>query len=403
MRYVIVGGGIAAVSAVRTIQENDQHYHITVISEEEHCFYYRPITPLVVKGDKERDELLHDHAGLDIHLVHGRAISLDPVAGEVVLDNNQRIRYEKLLIATGSSPLVPEIKGIIEANVYYLRTMADAQGLKEAAGTAKQAVILGGGFTGIKIAEALVHLGLEVTVIEKENQILLPRLDEQGAAMIAERLAARGVTLFLNETVSEIMPGAKGVKLTSGRELACDFVCVAVGVKPNIGWLAGSGIKTDLAIIVDEKMQSSLENVYAAGDVVQMTDLVSKQKMVSALWTNAVEMGKAAGENMAGGKVRYAGGLKVLNATEIEGLPIISVGDVLVEESNGYEVARKRKPQSYRKLVMKDNVLKGAIFIGDIDRAGIYTALIKTGKSLPFLKDKIIDGTISYADYYMTP
>jgi len=402
MQYVIVGGGAAAVSAVRKIQEYDRTCHITVISEEEHCFYYRPMTPLVVKGDRERDELLHDHAGLDIHMVHGRAASLSPDKKEVNLADGSTVKYERLLIATGSAPLVPSIKGITEPNVYYLRTLADAQGLRDVAKQAGKAVILGGGFVGIKKAEALAHHGLEVTVVEKENQILLPRLDAQGAALIAERLTARGITLLLNDTINEIHAEAKMVTLASGREIACDFVCIAAGVKPNIEWLAGSGIQTEKAIVVDEKMQTSQEGVYAAGDVVQITDLVSGRSVVSALWTNAVEMGKVAGANMAGGSIKYPGGLEILNATEIEGMPLISVGNVLAEESSGFVVIRRQGPQGYRKLVLKDDVLAGAIFMGDIEQAGTYTAMIKSGKHLGPLKEKLKEKTFSYTDYYAT-
>lgn len=402
MQYVIVGGGIAAVSAVKEIQEYDQESHITVISEEKHCFYYRPLTPLVIKGDKERDELLHDHEGLDIHLVHGRATSLNPQAREVILADGKKIPYEKLLIATGSSPLIPDIRGITEPNVYYLRTLADAQGLREAAKNAKKAVILGGGFVGIKKAEALAHHGIKVTVVEKENQILLPRLDGDGETMIAERLASNGVTFILGDTINEILPGAKGVKLASRNELNCDMVCIAVGVRPNIGWLDGSGIKTDKAILIDETMQTSLEGVYAAGDVVQIEDLVTGRDVVSALWTNAVEMGKFAGANMAGGKLKYPGGLEILNATEIEGMPIVSVGNVLAEESGATSVFRRKGPESYRKLVITDDVLSGAIFIGDIEQAGLYTSIIKTGRKLGALKERVISNTLSYADYYLT-
>lgn len=402
MQYVIVGGGIAAVSAVTAIREYDPDCTITVISEEEHCFYYRPMTPLIIKGDRERDELLHDHAGLDIHLIHDRAVSLDSAARKVIMEEKGHIPYEKLLIATGSSPIIPQIQGIADSNVFYLRTLKDALDLRETAREGKKAVILGGGFVGIKKAEALAHLGIKVTVVEKENQILLPRLDRQGSALIIDKLTEKGVTILLNDTITEIMPGARSVRLGSGKELECDFVCIAAGVKPNIEWLAGSTIKTDRAIIVDEKMQTSLQDVYAAGDVVQITDLVSRKPLVSALWTNAVEMGKIAGVNMAGGKVMYPGGLEVLNATEIAGVPIVSIGNVLAEDSPDHEISRRLGPGCYRKLVTKDDTLTGAIFMGDIEQAGLYTSLIKTGRQLGPLKEKLVDKTISYADYFIS-
>lgn len=401
MRYAIVGGGIAAVSAVKAIREYDPQCHITVISEEEHCFYYRPMTPLLIKGDRERDDLLHNMRGIDIHMLHGRAASLDPEQRKVTLQDGGKVEYDRLLIATGSSPRVPAIPGIREPNVHYLRTLADAQGLRAAAQGAQKAVILGGGFVGIKKAEALAHLGLSVTVVEQQSHILLPRLDKEAAALVTQRLEARGVTFLLNETVSEILPGAKGVKLASGQQLVCDFVCIAVGVKPNIGWLQGSGLATDKALVVDANLQTSREGVYGAGDVVQIRDLVTGRPVVSGLWANAVEMGKVAGANMAGGKIRYPGGLEVMNAAEIEGLGLVSVGHVLPQEDGGHEIHRRSGNQNYRKLVFMDDVLTGAIFVGDIEGSGVYTALIKSGKHLGRLKEKAVEGRISFADFFM--
>jgi NAD(P)H-nitrite reductase large subunit len=401
MRYAIVGGGIAAVSAAKALQSYDPNGHITVISEEQHCFYYRPMTPLLIKGDRERDEILHNMRGLDIHMLQGRAASLDPERREITLAGGEKVEYDRLLIATGSSPKVPGIPGIREPNVHYLRTLADAQGLRAAAQGAQKAVILGGGFVGIKKAEALAHLGLQVTVVEQQSHILLPRLDREGAALVAAPLVAKGVSFILEDTVREILPGAKGVKLASGRQLDCDFVCIAVGVQPNIGWLKGSGLASDKALVVDANLQTSRKEIYGAGDVVQIRDLVTGRPVVSGLWSNAVEMGKVAGANMAGGKIRYPGGLEVMNAAEIEGIPLISVGHVLPQEGEGYEIHRRSGKQGYRKLIFKDDVLAGAIFVGDIEGSGVYTALIKAGKHLGALKEKAVEGTISFADFLL--
>ncbi|MDH3329890.1 MAG: FAD-dependent oxidoreductase [Desulfobulbaceae bacterium] len=401
MNYTIVGGGIAAVTALKAISEYDPECQITVISEEKHCFYYRPMTPLIIKGDKERDDLLHDHEGIGhINLIHDRATSLDADNCEVTLQGGQKVGYDRLLIATGSSPLIPQIPGVGEKNVHYLRTLKDAMGLREAAKIGQQAVIMGGGYVGIKKAEALAHQGIDVTLVEKEEHILLPRLDAQGAALVAEKLAARGVNLIMKDTIVEIKPEAKGVKLASGIELEADFVCIAVGVRPNIDWLRGSGIEMEKAIVVNELMQTTRDGIYAAGDVVQIKDLVTGNTVVSALWTNAVEMGKVAGVNMAGGRIKYPGGLEVLNASEIEGIPIVSIGHVLADDKNGLEVYRSQHQQNYMKLAMRDDVLTGAIFIGNIENAGIYTALIKTGKPLGPLKEKAINRSLNYADFY---
>ncbi len=176
------------------------------------------------------------------------------------------------------------------------------------------------------------------------------------------------------------------------------MVCVAVGVTPNLAWLAGSGIATDQGILVDKRLATSSGAVYAAGDVVQTRDLITGKPLVSGLWTNAVDMGKVAGTNMAGGKASYEGGLETMNATEIEGLAMISVGDILAEIP-GSEVAIRRRDGSYRKLVFDHDRLTGAVFIGEIANAGVYTALIRSGKQLGRLKETAITRPLTYADF----
>lgn len=397
MEYTIIGGGIAAYAALKAIRNLDRESRVTVVSAEEHCFYYRPMTPLVVKGDKERDDLLYTEKLPDFHTVHEKATCLDPKARTITLGQGTPLSYDRLLIATGSSPVIPAIEGIHGDNVYYLRTLADAEKLRDDARRAKTAVIIGGGLVGVKKAVALKQTGLEVTIIEQQDQILLPRLDRQGAAIVAAKLTDEGITILTGATAAAIDSTAKEVTLRSGATLAADLLCVAVGVKPNLAWLADSGLTMEKALVVDERMQTSAEHVYAAGDVVQTRDLITGRAMVSALWTNAVDMGRIAGFNMAGGKMKYPGSLEIMNATEIEKLAMISVGDI-EPEGPGFEIASRRDGESYRKLVFRNDTLAGAVFLGNIDRAGIYTALIKSGRPLGNLKDKAIRGTLNYLD-----
>lgn len=399
MNYTVAGGGIAALSAIRAIRAQDPAGAITVVSAEEPGFYYRPMTPLVVRGDREPDDLLPDPAALaGLQLIRGRAVSLDAARHLLGIAGGEELQYDRLLIATGSSSRVPEIPGVGERNVHYLRTLADALSLREAGRPGATAVVLGGGFVGIKAATALAQRGLRVTVVEKEPQILLPRLDATGADLVVNALAARGITLLTRETIAEILTQGRGVRLASGRTLDCDVVCIAVGVRPNVDWLAGSGVDVDRAVVVDSRMQTSCADVYAAGDVVQTRDPVSGRVVVSALWTNAVHMGRVAGATMAGVKSEYAVGPEVFNATEIEGLPMVSVGEVLVEGDGVREVFRRRQGPTYRKLVFDGDVLSGAIFLGDLRGAGVYTALITSRKPLGMLKEKAVRGTLSYAD-----
>jgi NAD(P)H-nitrite reductase large subunit len=398
MEYTIIGGGIAAYAALKAIRDLDRDNRVTVVSEEEHCFYYRPMTPLMLKGDRERDELLYAGELPDFHTIHDRASGLDPATRTITLAHGAPISFQRLLIATGSSPLIPKIKGLSRDNVYLLRTLGDAERLRQAAKAAKSAIIIGGGLVGIKKAVALHRSGLAVTVIEQQEEILLPRLDREGAAMVAAKLRREGITILTGEGVVEIDERGKSLTLASGGKLAADLICVAAGVRPNLEWLAGSGLAIEQALVVDKRMRTSGEGIYGAGDVVQTRDLVTGKNIVSALWTNAVAMGRTAGLNMAGGKMDYPGSLEVMNATEIEQLAMVSVGEI-EPAGDGYEVAARRSGETYRKLVFRDEALVGAVFLGDIAKAGVYSALIKSGRPLgSSLREKARRGTLNYLD-----
>jgi NAD(P)H-nitrite reductase large subunit len=394
MQYVIVGGSIAGASAIRAIRANDPEGVITLVTAEK-PFYYRPLIPLIIDGDITDEDIFFPEdieTSLGIQLVSDRAVALDPEKKELTLDSASRLEYDKLLIATGSIPLLPDVPGTEKA--FTLRTLNDAHKIKEAAAGARKTVILGGGFVGIKAASALSKLGHDITIIEKLSQILYPRLDQKSADIVQKRIEKKGIRCITTDTITEVLDG--GVKLTSGDVIEADLVILAVGINPNTEWLEGSGLKIEKAMVVDELLKTSAENCYAAGDVVQALDLVEHEPAVSVLWTNAVDMGKAAGTNMAGGKKRYPGLLSVLNATEIEGIPLVSAGAVT---DGGGEVFIDNGYDGYRKLVFRDDRLIGAIFMGQLKNTGIYINLIKNQTPLGNLKDKAIKGTLTYVDF----
>ena len=394
MQYVIVGGSIAGASAIRAIRANDPEGVITLVTAEK-PFYYRPLIPLIIDGDITDEDIFFPEdieTSLGIQLVSDRAVALDPEKKELTLDSASRLEYDKLLIATGSIPLLPDVPGTEKA--FTLRTLNDAHKIKEAAAGARKTVILGGGFVGIKAASALSKLGHDITIIEKLSQILYPRLDQKSADIVQKRIEKKGIRCITTDTITEVLDG--GVKLTSGDVIEADLVILAIGINPNTEWLEGSGLKIEKAMVVDELLKTSAENCYAAGDVVQALDLVEHEPAVSVLWTNAVDMGKAAGTNMAGGKKRYPGLLSVLNATEIEGIPMVSAGAVT---DGGGEVFIDNGYDGYRKLVFRDDRLIGAIFMGRLKNTGIYINLIKNQTPLGNLKDKAIKGTLTYVDF----
>ncbi len=411
MRYVIIGRSIAGISAAKAIRQNDSSCDIMIISGEKAKPYYRPMIPYLISGQKCELDILYPEdplQGEDVASVLGTATGVDAKKKEVLLASGERISFDSLLIATGGAALKPAIPGIKGEGVYPLRSMAHAVQIKAAADKAKSAVVIGGGLVGIKAALALRErsrsLGnpdVEVTVVEMLPEILNRRLDRRGAKIVRTAVEQEGVSVLCGETVSVIVrseAGPSGVKLRSGRIVRADLVIVAAGVKPDIAYLKKSGIKTDRGVLVDDSLRTNIPGIYAAGDVAEVKDLVTGARTVSGLWSNALEMGRVAGVNMTGGNVKSSGFLSVMNAAEIAGVPFISVGLIEPEEGR-YKIISHEDGDGYWKLVLDGEFLVGAVSVGDLNHAGIYTNLIKNRVPITKAKEKVVKRAAGYLDF----
>lgn len=402
MRYVIIGGSIAGIAAARSIRANDPAGEIILVSDEKSKPYYRPMIPFLIEKEDIDVTFIEDPVETyRLTAVFGRAQDIDTKNKEVLLSSGEKLVFDRLLIATGSSPVIPQIKGITGEGAFTLRTIDDALAIRKYAAGKKEAVILGGGFVGIKAAVALKHAGLKVTVIEKLNQILPQRLDARGAQIIEGIIRESGISVITNQITSELVRTAgsvKSVRLASGGSVNAGMVVIATGVKPNIAFLKNTGIKTSKGILINENLVTSLTDIYAAGDVVEYIDIVTRQPAVSALWTNAEEMGKYAGKNMTGANIKYRGFLSTLNITEIFDVPFMSAGNI-EPDSKDFEVVVEDNIDSYRKLIFKGDVLSGIILIGNITNAGIYTNLIRKGFPMGILKEEAIKGNLGYIHF----
>lgn len=393
MDYLIVGGSIAGRRAARVIRQHDPAAEITIISGERE-FYSRPMLPWILDGTKRKEEIVFPKdfkQTEEARVIHDQVDRLDTKEKSVHLATGTVLSYDRLLIATGRSPLPLDVPGGERGHT--LRTIKDALGVHESLQTARSAVVVGGGFVGVKASIALRKRGLRVTLVEELPQILSPRLDATGAEIVSDKLDLLGINVRTETAAAEVLP--EHVRLTSGELLDADLVVIAIGSSPNKDWLKGSGIRVNLGVQVDEHLQTSVPGVYAAGDVVEAQELLSGQTEVSGLWTNAAEMAKIAGANMAGKEYGYPGFLAVMNATEIEGVPIVTVGDIMGE---GDEIHTRRSADGYRKLAFRNGHLVGALFMGSIYKAGIYTALIKNRIPLNGLKSRTIEGKLNYGD-----
>ncbi len=405
-QYVIVGGSAAGMAAAQAIRETDPKGTITVLSEEPDRPYFRPLIPFLVSGKKQADDMALEgsgpYRGKGITVKTGsRVASLDDAGYSVVLENGERFGYARLLLATGSRPYMPpNIQGTDADGVFALRTLADARRMAVRIDQTRHAVMLGGGLLNLKAAFALLERGVKVTLVVYSPEVLSQLMEPEDATLIRKALDDAGLTIMTGVAATAIQSGPSGVTgvaLNDGTEMPCEMVCIGKGVRPNVEFLAGSGIDLDEGIVADRHTATSLSDVYTAGDVAVTHDPVSGAPIMTALWTNAVEMGRCAGRNMAGNKTEYSGTFGILNATQVANQPFVAMG-VVHTGQKGYDVYRKAGVGTYRKLVFDrdGSHLIGAVFVGDITNAGLYRHVIREKMPTASIKHQIVDHRLHY-------
>jgi NAD(P)H-nitrite reductase large subunit len=408
-KYLIIGNSAAAVNAVEAIRGRDTSGALTLVSEEPHHTYSRPLISYLLgnKVDEERMSYrppsFYESYGVQTFLGK-RAVHLDPKAQTVTLDDQTAIRFDTLLLATGGTPFAPPIAGREGQGVFTFTTLDDAHRVKKCIldRKVKKAVVIGGGLIGLKVTEALLALGIEVTIVELADRILSATFDRTASGIIESALRRVGCSTITGNTVDQILAGegdyVTGVILKDKSRIDCDLVIMAIGVRPRIDLVQGTGMKTNRGILVDEHLQTSLKNIYAAGDVIETYDLMADILRPIAILPNAAQQGKIAGLNMAGEKKKYRGGL-AMNSVELAGVPTISVGLTDPSQLTGDTERQKEievlqysqeRDSLYKKIVLERNRIIGIILIGKIDRAGIYTGLIKDKVDITMFKDCLL-------------
>lgn len=312
-KYLLIGGGLASNRAAKQLRKADADGSITLIGEESYVPYDRPpLSKEFLRGEKSKDAILldpeqyfRDHA---IDLVLGVAVQqLDLANKSAVLANGEPIAFEKALIATGGRPIRLKLPGGDLPGVHYLRTLDDSAAIRSEAGPGKRAVFIGAGFIGMEVAASLTQLGVQVTVIEAQPHIWARFADATLAGFFQAYAADKGVTFHTNEMVAEIRgtdrPAA--VITRSGTEISCDFVCVGVGIVPNVELARQAGLEVDNGVVVNEYLQTSHPDVYAAGDAANYLDPVFGKRRRVEHWGHAEYCGTLAGQNMAGANKKY--------------------------------------------------------------------------------------------------
>lgn len=382
MRYVIIGNGPAAVSCIDGIRSVDRDGGITVISKEAHPAYFRPLISYYLEGKSKAENIscrgadFYDRNGCDV--ITGEASAIDKENKTVALRSGEEISYDKLCICTGSSPFVPPMKGLesVDKKFTFL-TIDDSYAIEKAITKDSRVLIIGAGLIGLKCAEGLRDRVGKVTVCDLAPRVLSSILDDACAAIVQQHLEDCGIAFSLGNTADRFDGDTAYMK--DGSEIGFDVLVLALGVRPNIGFFKEAGGDCGRAIIVDNAMQTSVDNIYAAGDCVEQYDISFGDKRIMALLPNANIGGYTAGVNMAGGDASFDNAVP-MNSIGFWGLHMMTAGTYA--NDGGAQMIEEKGEKSVKRFFIKDNKLIGFIIIGDVKSAGIYTNLVRNQTDL---------------------
>ncbi len=397
MNYVVLGASAAGINAIKVLRELDEKANITLISKDEHI-YSRCMLHHIISEHRTLDSLNFVETKFDekYNISWKKSCTVNNIDIEnkevSILETGEKVKYDKLLIATGASSAMPPIKNLKKAkHVYGLRNIEDAYEIKEKAKDCKKIAILGAGLVGIDALIGLLeYKNLDISVIYREPFILNRQLDEYSASVYENKFKELGVEFFKGASVNEICMDNNeniiGVVLDDENYIECDMAIVATGVIPNAEFINKEFISYDRGIIIDENCKTTAKDIFAAGDVVGK----------NAIWPLAVKQGIIAAYNMAGREEKIDDSFVYRNTMNFLGIPTVSLGIVDMEEDC---IVNVRKDETgYKKFIIKDNVIKGVIVQGDISYVGALTHLIKNNIEIPDLEKRIFE--IGYADFF---
>ena len=386
INYFIIGNSAAGVSAIEAIREVDKEGQITVVSQEKYHNYSRPLISYFLGGEIDKSRIVFREKGFykknKVDLILGqKAANLD-INAKTIRVAGKFIHFDRLLISTGGSPIQPSIKGADLDGIFTFTRYDDVLDIKQYINKNKveRVVILGGGLIGLKAAEAILLLKKKVVIVELADRILSTTFDKKASGIMENVLKKHGSEIITQNSIIEAI-GEKGrisnVILKDLQKISTGLLIIAIGVRPNIELVKNTKIVINKGILVNQYMETNVPGIFAAGDVTEAKDFLKQSSRVIAIWTEAFRQGRIAGYNMAGSSKGYNGSL-AMNSVELCGVPTVSVGETDPAD-DGAEIIEKfdTKKRIYKKVILRDDIINGFIFINDIDRAGIYTGLIR--------------------------
>ena len=387
-KYVIIGNGVAGTTAAENIRKTDKEGPITMVTNEDLPFYYRIRLNEYVSRELTEQELIakndqwyKDH-NIDLKLVT-RVVEAVPQEKLIITEKKERLSYDRLLIATGSHSFIPPIKGSEEKGVFSLRTVQDARAISAYAGDAESIVLIGGGLLGLEAGNALRKLGKRVMVVEFFPRLLPRQLDGDGAKRLQGIMEEMGFSFRLGAKTQEITGNGSvnRVVLEGGETLPAEMVIISAGVRPNMEMAEPLGLDHDKGIKVDEHLRTNQSDIYAAGDVAEF------RGMPYGIWPAAMEQGKIAGINMAGGNEVY-NGTTMANTLKVVGIDLASAGNIDAE--NEFQSKIVKDKDVYKKIVLENNRIIGCIMLGETKGFNRITKAISEGMDVFKIMDQVL-------------
>ena len=389
-KYLIVGNGVAGTTAAENIRKNDPDAWITIVSDEELPFYYRIRLPDFLCGEVVESNLIVKkeewYRKNKITLRLSTKITDGSIKDKTLLSScGEKIRFDRLIIANGSTPNIPTIPGSDKKGVFTLHYIQDAKDIISHAGGCKNAVVIGGGLLGLEAGNGFKKLGLEITVVEFFPRLLPRQLDNEGARRLQNLLEDRGF-LFKLDVKSSTIEGndaVNGITLENGESIAADMVVISAGVNPKLDLAIKLGLDCNRGVKVDKQMRTSHPDIFAAGDIVEF------EGKTYGIWPAALEQGKIAGTNISGGEADYEGTV-LSNILKVAGIDLASAGDI--DEENHYESKIVSSETIYKKVVIENSRVIGCIMLGERKNFNRINQAISTGEDILSDLDSLLAG-----------
>ena len=401
MEHVIVGASVAGITAAARIRELSPQDEVLMLSGESVRPYGKMSLPYILSGMTWFDNCaLQVPQGVELRL--GATVDrLDTAARTVHTSDGKVERYDRLLLATGTSPVIPQVPGSDLSSVVGIRNIGDIEVVRKcmASSSEKRVILSGAGLVNAEVGDALAKLGVPVTYVVSSNRVLSQIVDREASAMIEQALNGLEVELLKGEDIVEITQQGDflEVRLASGRTLRGCCVVYGKGVRPNTGFLQGTGIEVNKGVVLGSHLETSAAAVYGAGDAVETDDILLGQKAAHALWPVAVEQARCAAQNMTGHETAYPGDV-LRNILTVFGLTVFTGGESTRDEGDVY---RDTSDGQYRKLLVRDGRLRGFVFVGEgVNNPGVYLRMMREQTDISPLLTPVLQGTVAHADLY---